>query len=308
MRIGLFIGSLGAADSLEGQAQQVVDAERDGFDSLWSAQILGVDALTLFALAGPRTSRIEMGTGVVPTYSRHPIALAQQALTTNAAAAGRLTLGVGVSHRPVVEQRFRMRFDPPARHMEEYLTILRSLVHEGAVDFQGELFGTNAEIRVPSARPLPILIAALGPRMLRIAGELSEGTVTWMVGPRTLRDHIVPGITSAAESAGRPRPRVCVALPVAVTDDATAARRAAAGLFQRYGSLPSYRRMLDREGVDGPSEVAVVGSEEEVEGQLRDLAEAGATDFLAGTFPADGDEETSAARTRSLLASLVGKI
>jgi F420-dependent oxidoreductase-like protein len=306
VRIGLFIGSLGAADSLEGQVQQVVDAERDGFDSLWSAQILGVDALTLFALAGPRTSRIEMGTGVVPTYSRHPIALAQQALTTNAATGGRLTLGVGVSHRPVVEQRFRMRFDPPARHMEEYLTILRSLIHEGAVDFQGELLGTSAEIGVPSASPLPILIAALGPRMLRIAGELSEGTVTWMVGPRTLRDHIVPVITSAAESAGRPSPRVCVALPVAVTDDASAARRTAAQLFHRYGSLPSYRRMLDREGVAGPAEVAVVGNEEEVEEQLRGLAEAGATDFIAGIFP--GDEEASAARPRSLLASLVGKI
>ncbi len=306
MRIGLFIGSLGAADSLEGQVQQVVDAERDGFDSLWSAQILGVDALTLFALAGPRTSRIEMGTGVVPTYSRHPIALAQQALTTNAATGGRLTLGVGVSHRPVVEQRFRMRFDPPARHMEEYLTILRSLIHEGAVDFQGELLGTSAEIGVPSASPLPILIAALGPRMLRIAGELSEGTVTWMVGPRTLRDHIVPVITSAAESAGRARPRICVALPVAVTDDTSTARRTAARLFHRYGSLPSYRRMLDREGVDGPEEVAVVGNEEEVEGQLRGLAEAGATDFIAGIFP--GDEEASAARPRSLLASLVGKI
>ena len=308
MRIGLFIGSLGAADSLEGQAQQVVDAERDGFDSIWSAQILGVDALTLFALAGPRTSRIEMGTGVVPTYSRHPIALAQQALTTNAAADGRLTLGVGVSHRPVVEQRFRMRFDPPARHMEEYLTILRSLVHEGSVDFQGQLLGTNAEIRVPSARPFPILIAALGPRMLRIAGELSEGTVTWMVGPRTLGEHIVPRIDAAAESADRLRPRVCAALPVTVTDDASTARRTASRLFQRYGSLPSYRRMLDIEGVDGPSDVAVVGNEEEVEEQLRGLAEAGATDFLAGIFPADGDEEASTDRTRSLLASLVGKI
>ena len=307
MRIGLFIGSLGAADSLEGQIQQVVDAERDGFDSLWSAQILGVDALTLFALAGPRTSRIEMGTGVVPTYPRHPMALAQQALTTNAATGGRLALGVGVSHRPVVEQRFRMPFEPPALHMEEYLTILRRLVHEGEVDFQGQLFGANAEIHVPDARPFPILVAALGPRMLRVAGSLSEGTVTWMVGPRTLRDHIVPRINASAESAGRPRPRACVALPVAVADDASAARRTAAQLFQRYGSLPSYRRMLDKEGVDGPADVAVVGNEEEVEEQLRVLAEAGTTDFVAAIFPADEDE-AGVERTRSLLARLVGRI
>ena len=308
MRIGIFIGSLGAADSLEGHVQQVVDAEKDGFDSLWSAQVLGVDALTLFALAGQRTQRIEMGTGVVPTYPRHPTALAQQALTTNAATRGRLALGIGLSHRPVVEQRFGMSFEKPALHMQEYLTVLKKLVHDGSADFHGEVFNVNADIQVPDASPFPILVAALGPKMLSIAGELAEGTVTWMVGLKTLRTHIVPRINSAAEKAGREQPRVCVGLQIAVTDDRQKARQVANELFHHYGRLPSYRRMLDIEGVESSVDVAVMGNEAEVEDQLRALADAGATDFMAAIFPTDGDEEASAARTRSLLKGLVGKI
>jgi alkanesulfonate monooxygenase SsuD/methylene tetrahydromethanopterin reductase-like flavin-dependent oxidoreductase (luciferase family) len=143
--------------------------------------------------------------------------------------------------------------------------------------------------------------------MLRIAGELAEGTVTWMVGPKTLRTHIVPRINAAAEKAGREQPRVCVGLQIAVTDDGQEARRVANELFHRYGRLPSYRRMLDIEGVESPAEVAVVGNEAEVEEQLRGLADAGATDFMAAIFPTDGDEEASAARTRSLLKGLVGR-
>ena len=308
MRIGIFIGSLGAAVDLEGQVSQVAAAENDGFDSLWSAQVLGIDALTLFALAGQRTKRIEMGTGVVPTYPRHPTALAQQALTTNAATGGRLALGIGLSHRPVVEQRFGMSFDRPALHMREYLSVLRGLVHEGSVEFHDEVFNVEAAIDVPSATPFPILIAALGPRMLRIAGELSEGTVTWMVGPKTLQKHIVPRINAAAEKAGRPKPRVCVGLQIAVTDDRQAAHREASNLFHRYGRLPSYRRMLDIEGVEGPADVAIMGNESQVEEQLRALAQAGATDFMAAIFPTGDDGEASVARTRSLLKKLIGKI
>lgn len=308
MRIGIFIGSVGAAGDLEGQIQQVVDAETDGFDSLWSAQVMGVDALTLFALAGQRTQRIEMGTGVVPTYPRHPLALAQQALTTQAATDGRLALGIGLSHRPIVEERLGMSFERPALHMREYLSVLRELVHSGSVDFKGKVFNVSAAIQVPSSSPFPILIAALGPRMLRIAGEMAEGTFTWMVGPRTLRAHIVPRINTAAEEAGRKQPRVCVALPIAVTDDGQAAHRKAADLFHRYDGLPSYRRMLDIEGVEGPADVAIVGNESQVEDQLRALAQAGATDFMAAIFPTGDDGEASVVRTRSLLKGLIGKI
>ena len=204
MKIGVFIGSMGAATGLMGQVQQAVDAENDGFDSFWSAQVAGVDALTLFALAGQRTERIRMGTAVVPTFQRHPVMLAQQALTANAATGGRIDLGIGLSHRPTVEERWGLPFERPAQHMSEYLSVLRSLVDDGSARFEGEIFRVNADIDVPSAEPFPILVAALAPRMLRIAGRQAEGTVTWMVGPTTLHTHIVPRITAAAADAGRP--------------------------------------------------------------------------------------------------------
>ena len=307
MRIGIFIGSMGTAHDLDGQVRQVVAAEDDGFDSFWAAQVLGVDALTLFALAGQRTKRIEMGTAVVPTYSRHPLYLAQQALTAQAATGGRLTLGIGVSHKPMVEGRLGLSFDRPALHMREYLSVVRALVHERSVDFTGRMLSVNSALQVPGATPFPIVIAALAPRMLRIAGELAEGTVTWMAGRKTLEEHIVPRISSAAESAGRPKPRVCVGVPIAVTDDPAAARRQAAKNFSRYGELPSYRRMLDIEGVEGPADVAIVGNEAEVERQLRALADIGATDLLASIFPVGDEADASVARTRALLKSLIGR-
>ena len=308
MRIGNFIGTMGAADTVQGQAQQAVEVEADGFDSLWTAQVAGVDALTMLALAGDRTSSIELGTAVVPTYPRHPMALAQQALTTQAASGGRLLLGIGLSHKPNVEGRWGLSFHAPAQHMDEYLTVLNSLMQTGSVDFQGSHFNVSGEIQRMTDTPPTVCVAALAPRMLRIAGERASGTITWMVGPKTLDEHIVLRITSAAENAGRPVPRVCVGLPVCVTDDRQAGFEAASVFFGRYGNLPSYRRMLDIEGVESPAEVAIIGNEAEVESQIRALSDAGATDYLASIFPTGDNAEESVSRTRELLKSLVGKV
>ena len=312
MRIGLNYGGVATIEariqSVDEHVQRVVAAEEDGFDSIWIAQIFGADALTVIALAGPRTKRIEMGTGVVPTYPRHPFVLAQQALTVQAAAGGRLTLGIGLSHQPVIEGMWGLSYDKPARHMREYLSVLRPLVEEGTVAFSGDVFRVQGALQVPGAQPFPILIAGLAPMMLRIAGELADGTVTWMTGPKTIETHIVPRISAAAEAAGRPAPRIGVALPVAVTDDATAARKQAAQEFQMYGFLPNYRRMLDIEGAQGPEDVAVIGTEAEVESQIRAIAAAGTTDFIAALFPTDGDPDVSMTRTRALLKNLVGKV
>ena len=312
MRIGLNYGGVASIEaqiqSVDEYVQRVVDAEEDGFDSIWIAQIFGADALTVIALAGPRTSRIEMGTGVVPTYPRHPFVLAQQALTVQAAAGGRLTLGIGLSHQPVIEGMWGLSYEKPARHMREYLSVLRPLVEEGNVAFSGDVFRVTGGLQVPGAEPFPILVASLAPMMLRIAGELADGTVTWMTGPKTIETHIVPRISAAAEEAGRPAPRVGVALPVAVTGEASAAREQAAQTFQMYGALPNYRRMLDIEGAKGPADVAIVGNEAEVEGLIREIAAAGATDFIAALFPTDSDPDASMERTRALLKSLVGKV
>ena len=209
MRIGNFIGTMGAASTLAGQVAQSAEAEADGFESFWTAQVAGVDALTLLALCGGGTNSIELGTAVVPIYPRHPMALAQQALTTQAASGGRLLLGIGLSHRPVVEGRWGMDFRAPARYMDEYLTVLQSLLTSGEVDFQGERFSVSGEIARMTDTPPTVCIAALAPRMLRIAGSRADGTITWMVGPRTLDTHITPSITAAAEGARTPgAPRV----------------------------------------------------------------------------------------------------
>ena len=310
MRIGLIPGARREAVELKTAIEQVVEAEADGFDSIWFPQLpnFGYDVLTLISLAGAQTSRIELGTAVIPTFPTHPLVLAKQALTAQVACGGRLALGLGLSHRPLIEDAMGLSYDNPARHMREYLTVVRSLIDEGRADFEGRTFNVKAELTVAESAPCPIIIAALAPRMLRLAGEMADGTVTWMAGVRTIDSHIRPRIQAAAEAAGRPQPRVVVALPVAVTDDPSKAREMAARTYERYGQLTNYRRMLDIEGVEGPSEVAVVGNEAKVEEQLRAFASAGATDFAASILPVGEDDEASASRTWQLLRSLVGKL
>jgi F420-dependent oxidoreductase-like protein len=305
MRIAVFFGG---TNDVQGQVEAVVEAEQDGFEGIWLGQIFGPDVLTVIAMAGEKTSRIELGTSVVPTYPRHPVAMAQQALTTQAATGGRFNLGIGLSHKPVVEGMWGMSYERPAVHMREYLSVLRPLLKEGRVSFSGEFFRVSATVQVVTPEPPPVLIAALAPVMLRLAGELADGTVTFMVGRKTLETHIVPRINSAAEAAGRAEPRVVVSLPVAVTDDVDGARERAARSFQLYGALPNYQRMLNIEGAAGPAEVAIVGNEREVEGQLRGIAAAGATDFLADMFPVGDDASASLGRTRALLKTLIGKL
>ena len=305
MRINIFLGE--AAD-LEQSVQQVVQVEQDGFDGAWFGQIFGADSMTALALAGARTKRIELGTAIIPTYLRHPYVLAQQALTVQVATGGRFTLGIGPSHQPVVESMWGLSYDKPARHIRQYLSVLRPLVHEGRVKTEGDLFRVNATLNVIGAKPTPILIAALAPVMLRIAGEMAEGTVTWMTGPKTIESHIAPRISAAAKASGRPQPRVVVGLPIAVTDDPASARERATQAFQIYGQLVNYRRVLDKEGAEGPADVAIIGDEAEVERQVRALASAGATDFLAAELPVGDDAEASLARTRALLKGLVGKV
>ena len=309
MRIGLFVGALELMRDVSERLHRISEAEADGFDSYWLPQHFGADMLTVIAMAGMQTNRIELGTAVIPTYPRHPVALAQQALTAQVAAGGRLTLGIGVSHRSTIEGWLGLPYAHPARHMEEYLSVLRPLLRESSVDLQGREFQVAGELQIPDADMVscPVVIAALGPRMLEIAGRLSEGAVTWMTGPNTLRDHVVSLVNEAAAAAGNPAPRVCVGMPIAVTDHPNRARARADRLFQHYAVLPSYRAMLEREGVESPGDIAIVGDEAAVEDQLHQLAEVGATDLLATIFPVDGSQ-TSFTRTRAFLQGMVGNV
>ncbi len=298
MRLGIMFDNGKAIDDVVGQVQHLHDM---GFDAAWSSQIFGPDALTLLAVVGRAVPGITLGTAVIPTYPRHPMMMAAQALTVQAATDGRLALGIGLSHQPVIEGMFGYSFDKPARHMREYLSALMPLLHDGRVQFKGETLSAMGQLRIAGATPPPVLVAALAPRMLQLTGEVADGTVTWMTGPKTVGDHIVPSLTKAAGNAGRDDPRVVVGLPVCVDADADAAREAAAKSFQMYGQLPSYRAMLDREGAEGPADVAIVGDETSVANQVRALEDLGATDFLAAPFGSADQRE----RTLTALASLL---
>lgn len=264
----------------------VEEAERAGvagLGSVWLGQLLTADALTALAIVGRSVPGIALGTAVVPTYPRHPLVLASQALTVQAAIGNRLTLGIGLSHRFMIEGTFGYSYERPVRHLGEYLSVLLPALAGEDVAFRGEtLQGTTmTPVIVDGAAPPEVLVAALGPAMLRLAGERAAGTVTWMVGSRTLADHIVPTISAAASFAGRPDPRVVVGLPVCVTADADAARERVARAFAFYGDVPSYRAMFEREGVAGAAEVALIGDEAEVVAAISRLREAGATEFAA---------------------------
>ena len=290
MGLGLF---LEAPNSIDDLVERVRKAEAAGFASAWMAQIFSLDALTALAVAGREVPRIELGTAVVPTYPRHPMALAGQALTTQAASGGRLTLGIGLSHQVVIEGMFGYSFDKPARHMREYLEVLLPLLRGEAAAFEGATLKGNGALDVDAPKPVPVLLAALAPRMLELAGSRADGTATWMVGPRTLDDHIVPSITKAADGAGKPAPRVVAALPVCVTSDPDAARQRAAKTFEVYGFLPSYRAMLDREGAQGPADVAIVGDESAVVKEIDAMTEAGASDFVAAVFGSSSERQAT---------------
>lgn len=302
MRIGIGIGEISnERPGIDGLIAQAERAERDGFASAWFANIFGVDAIMAAALCGRATTRLELGTAVVPTFPRHPVAMAQQALTAQAACGGRFTLGIGLSHQVVIEMMFGLSYAKSYSHMREYLAVLAPLIREGSASHAGSEYRVNANLTVPGATPCPILVAALAPKMLALAGTVADGTITWMTGPKTLRDHTIPRIREAAAAAGRPAPRVVVGLPMAVTEDVAAARDAASRIFQVYGGLPSYRAMLDREGAEGPADVAMVGDESAVGEQIAHLREIGVTDFLASPFPCGSDAAASLERTRTVL-------
>ncbi len=300
MKIGLF----SFVETSDGLTDMARTAAEQGFDSLWIPQTFGLDTLTAIALAGSQVPDITFATAVVPTYPRHPQMLAQQALTVNAAIGGRLILGIGPSHKPVVEGSWNISFDKPIRHLREYLEILMPLVHDKSVRFVGETLTARADISVDGPAPR-VMMSALGPQLLKVTGRLADGTILWMTGPTTIAEHSAPVLREAAAEAGRPEPEVVAGFPICVTDGSdaanTEARERAARSFAMYGTLPSYRAMLDREGYDGPGDIAIIGSPDEVGTRITALADAGVTTFAASEF---GSREQRGA-TRDLLVSLL---
>lgn len=309
MRIGCGVGSeaVGTPAPPATLAGDVVQAEERGFPSAWCVHFSrGIDALSALLVAGVRTRTIELGVGVVPIYPRHPVALAQHAATVQALIGGRLTLGVGVSHRSVIEGMHGIPYARPAHYLREYLSVLRPLLREGAATFSGEFFNVDVQFTIPETSAVSVLVGGLSANMVRAAGECADGVVTWLAGRRTLQQRIIPGVESAARDAGRVSPRIVAALPVAVCPDANVAREAADTIFARYGGLPNYQRQFEREAIASPGEIAVVGTEQRVEDQLREFAQIGVTDFWPVAFAVGG--AASVAGTQDLLAALAPDI
>jgi len=293
VHIGIFSGG-DDVDALVVQARQVA---ADGFDTFWLPQLFGVDALTALTAITLAVPDLKVGTAVIPTYPRHPAMLAAQAKTLSQISDGRLVLGIGLSHQIVIEGMFGMSYDKPVRHMREYLDVLLPLLDGQPVRAEGDTLTFRGALAV-EAPPTPVLIAALGPAMLKLAGRRVDGTSTWMTGARTIESHVAPTIRAAADEAGRPEPQVVASLPVCVTDDPGPARERAAEEYAIYGELPSYRAMLDREGVDGPADIALIGSQEQVVDAIGEFFEAGASMVNGAAF---GSPDEQAATRAALI-------
>ena len=298
MDIGINGSGLLANPSLGAMTADMASAEEDNFATYWLAQTGGVDALTVFAAHGATDSAMQLGTAVIPTWVVHPQVLAGQALTTQAATGGRLILGLGLAHEPSVTERWKMTWERPVRQMMDFLDVLQPLLAEGKGSHDGYFWSYEGEIPLLDAPTPKVMIAALGDQMLKLAGSRTDGTILWCVGPKTIAEHIAPKLNDAADKAGRDQPSIVCSIPVWVTDDPEPARDFLAKILSVYAELPSYRAMLDIEGLHGLGELSLVGTEAEVTERIAEIATSGATDFTAVPMGSNPDE---IARTREIL-------
>jgi 5,10-methylenetetrahydromethanopterin reductase len=290
--------------SLEAKVNAIKSLEARGFAGAWLPSAAH-DAMTVLALAGAATSSIELGTFVQASYSRHPVSMAQGALAVQAASGNRFVLGIGLSHKRVIEDAWGLDFSRPVRHMSEYLQVLGPLLRGEKVDFEGEIFRVHSQIVVPDAQAPQVVVAALGPQMLRMAARHSDGTALWMAGPKYVREVVVPEMSHAAAEAGRPAPRIIAGVPIVISGDVAGARERIAKGYAAYNTLPSYQRVIQGSGAAGPEDVAVIGTEEEVGAQLREWRDAGVTDFYAAI---DGESEAVRQRTREWLEGVAPEV
>ncbi|MGK8507493.1 LLM class F420-dependent oxidoreductase [Nocardia asiatica] len=317
MRIGVMIGPEkgDAGHKLERMLRDIEWAESAGLDTAWIPQIpTDFDALITIAAMGLRTSRIELGTAVVPLQAQHPIALARQALSAHAAAGGRLALGVGPSHHWIVRDMLGLPYDKPAAYTRDYLEVLNAgLRGPGSVDVENATFTVHNPLDLGPVAPVPVLVAALGPVMLRIAGESADGTVLWMADERAIADHVVPKIAKAAADAGRPAPRVVAGLPVCLCEPSRVdeARERANRILGEAEISPNYQRLLDQGDARDIGDLCLAGDETQIAAGLRRYAEAGATDISVRLLPIGQSRDelvASKRRTREMIAGLAREL
>ncbi|MET8209916.1 TIGR03564 family F420-dependent LLM class oxidoreductase [Streptomyces sp. NPDC005373] len=317
MRIGVMTGPE-RGDSARKAARMLDDvrwAEEAGFDSVWVPQVpTDFDALTAIALMGTVTSRIELGTAVVPVHAQHPIALARQALSAHAAAQGRLALGVGASHHWIVRDMLGLPYEKPAGYTRDYLDVLNSAFQgESSVDVENDTFNVHNPLGLAPVASLPVLVAALGPVMLRIAGERADGTILWMADERSVADHVVPRITKAAQEAGRPAPRIVAGIPVCLCrpSEIDIARERANRILGEAEISPNYQRLLEYGDARDVGDLCAAGDEAAIAARFKRFAEAGVTDLSVRLLPiGEGRDELVASkrRTRETVAAIAADL
>jgi len=317
MRVGVMVGPERGryetkVERLRADARWAEDA---GLASVWIPQIPDeIDALTAATVVGVDTTRIEIGTAVVPVQPRHPIALSQQALSTQAVCQGRLALGLGVSHHWVIDDMLGLPYEHPAATMRAYLDVLdQALAGPGTVVVENDEFRVHNPLDVTDIAPTPVLLAALGPVMLRIAGERTDGTILWMADERAIGEYIAPAITEAASAAGRSSPRIVAGVPVCLCadDEVDVAVARTNRILAEAEMSPNYQRLLERGDARDVGDILAAGSESTIEKRLRAFADAGATDVSVRVVPIGDARDArvaSSKRTREYLASLGGSV
>jgi F420-dependent oxidoreductase-like protein len=311
MHTGLMIGSdreHPRGERLSALVTEVQEAEKAGFDSVWIPQVPGyLDAMTAVAVLGQATERIELGTSVMPIQSRHPIPMAQQALTTQLASNGRFRLGLGPSHHWLIQDQWGLPYERPARLVRDYLEVLhQALAGPGSVDVENEAFRVHCEMNVTDVVPMPILLAALAPVMLRIAGEQTSGTILWMADERAISEHVLPRITKAASQAGRPAPRIVAGVPVVLcpSGEVESARQTARETLGHAEFSPNYTRLLEHGDAREIDDVMAVGDESAIAARLQRYRDAGVTDLMARTVPIGESSEARLESKRRTLEAL----
>ncbi|WP_329377790.1 LLM class F420-dependent oxidoreductase [Streptomyces sp. NBC_01716] len=307
MTVGVALNATDPDNQIDATVRLAEEAAAAGLRSAWFGQTFGADSPQLAAIVGREVPALQVGTSAIPVFGRHPLTVSSQALTAQAATHGRYHLGLALGTKLLTEGGFGIPFERPVARLREFLTILRQLTETGNADFDGELLSAHALVpaRVPGADAgVPILVAAMGPQALRASGELADGILPYLAGPRALAEHIVPAVTAAAEAAGRPAPRIVALVHGVVTDDVDAVRERVTEALAFYEQIPSYARVIELSGAKRAVDVAVIGDERTVAAEVRRYRDAGATEVVFSGTEIAGDADRR--RTWDLLGELAG--
>ncbi|MHA4773092.1 LLM class F420-dependent oxidoreductase [Streptomyces sp. MSC1_001] len=307
MTVGVALNASDADNQVDASVRLAREAAEAGLRSAWFGQTFGADSPQLAAIVGREVPGLQVGTSAIPVFGRHPLLVSSQAQTAQAATGGRYHLGLALGTKLLTEGGFGLPFERPIARLREFLTALRQLAEHGAADFRGELLTavTPLPARVPGAEGgVPLLVAAMGPQALRVSGELADGILPYLAGPRALAEHIVPALVASADAAGRPAPRVVALVHGVVTDDVERVRRKATEQLAFYEQIPSYARVVELSGARRASDVAVIGDEKAVAAEIRRYRDAGATEVVFSGTEIAGEEDRR--RTWALLGELAG--